>query len=66
MLTEDAERAVEALSDLTVDVQAETAGAMTYLRIPNPEDLDMEAHPFAARLVPTLERAGVRVLAAAF
>ena len=46
----------------TTTVEATPRGA--YLRIPNPRDLDVEEHPFAFRLLPALERAGVRVLAA--
>ena len=35
-----------------------------FLTIPNPEDLDVEEHPFAIQLVPALEDAGVKVRSA--
>jgi hypothetical protein len=57
-------RALGALSRFTADVAVERAGTASYLRIPNPQDLTVEEHPFAYRLLPALERAGVQVLAA--
>jgi hypothetical protein len=62
--SEDAERALDVLSRFTGRTSVERIAGDAYLRIPNPGDLDVEQHPFAFRLLPALERAGVNVLAA--
>jgi hypothetical protein len=56
--------ALDVLSRFTSLTTLERTDRGAYLRIPNPGDLDVEQHPFAFRLLPALERAGVRVLAA--
>jgi hypothetical protein len=62
--TGDVDAALGVLSRFTSLTTVERTGRGAYLRIPNPADLDVEQHPFAYRILPALEQAGVRVLAA--
>ena len=61
-----ARRAEAVLRRFSDDVRVERAEDVTLLRIPNPQGLDFEAHPFVYRLRPALEAAGVPVRSALF
>jgi hypothetical protein len=46
------------------DPRVELARGSAFLQFPNPQDLEPDQHPFAARLLPALQAAGVSVLSA--
>jgi hypothetical protein len=46
------------------DIRTARAGGSAFLTIPNPDDLDVEQHPFAGQIIPALRRAGVAVRSA--
>ncbi|HEV3475829.1 MAG TPA: M14 family zinc carboxypeptidase [Actinomycetota bacterium] len=46
------------------DPRVEVARGSAFLQFPNPRDLEPDQHPFAARLIPALDAAGVDVLSA--
>jgi hypothetical protein len=56
--------AVGVIQQFTTNVMVKRARNSAFLTIPNPAGLDVEEHPFAIRLVPALEEAGVKVRSA--
>jgi hypothetical protein len=62
--THQAKAALAVIQQFTVDVTVKRARNSAFLTIPNPEGLDVEQHPFAIQLVPSLEKAGVEVRSA--
>jgi hypothetical protein len=56
--------AMGVIQRFTTNVTVKRARNSAFLTIPNPAGLDVEEHPFAVRLVPALEEAGVKVRSA--
>ena len=55
------------LGEFTTDIAVEwTPRGTAILRIPNPQGLDMEAHPFVYQLRPAFEDAGIELVSALF
>ncbi len=62
--TNQAKAAVGVIQQFTTNVTVKRARNSAFLTIPNAAGLDVEEHPFAIRLVPALEDAGVKVRSA--
>jgi hypothetical protein len=62
--TSQAKAALTVIGQFTTAVTVKRARNSAFLTIPNPEGLDVEQHPFAIQLLPSLEKAGVEVRSA--